>query len=1141
GILGGTPTASGTTSFSVQVADGSGNTASKIFQVQIVAAPSITTTSPLPSGTLNRGYTSLTLTETGGTAPFQWTGSGLPAGLSVSSAGVLSGTPTSTGTSTISITVTDAVGATASATFPLSVYSQLTISSASPLPVGTVSSAYNFAFQAGGGTGQYTWSISSGSLPGGLALAASTGIVSGTPSATGTANFVVTVHDGSGGTATGSFALTINSGLSITSNSPLAQGEVSRPYSVTFAGTGGSGSYTWSVPSGSSLPPGLTLSPGGTLGGTPTASGTNSFSVQIADGSGVTATKAFQLQIVAAPSIATAPPLPPGTLNTAYSQITFTGTGGTPPFQWTSSALPAGLTLTTAGLLSGTPSSAGTSNISITLTDAAGATASASYSLTVYSQLTVASASPLPAGAVSSAYSFTFQAGGGSGSYTWSVGTGSLPSGLTLSPSTGQLSGTPTATGTSSFLIQVSDLQRESTASKSFSLTLNNGLSIISSSPLTTGEASRPYSSTFTATGGSGSYTWSLPSGSNLPAGLTLSPGGALSGTPTGAATASFSIQVADASGNTVSKNFQLQIVAAPSITTGSPLPPGTPNRPYSALTFAESGGTGPFQWSSSQLPSGLTLTSGGVLSGTPTSAGTTLFSITLTDGVGGTASATFSLSVVSQLTITSGSPLAPGTVGSVYSFTFQVGGGSGSYSWSIVSGSLPAGLSLSSGGILSGTPSGGGNFTFAVQVTDVQSNDLTTKTFSIAVTGNFTITNAATLPNGTAGANYTQQLTTSGGFGSVTWSAVSALPAGLTLASSGLISGTPSAPGTFTFNVQASDGATPADTSTEAFTIVIATAIPPLVITSPATLSGQLGTTYSFMFTATGGTPPYVWSVNGALPAGLGLASASGVVSGKASGVGPYSLTIQVTDSTGRSASRLTQLQFTLPPAPPLQITGIPSNPAANSQPTFQITIASPFSFDIQGTLSLSFSSPSGIDDPAIQFTNGTRNLGFTIPAGSTTAVYAAGESPVFLTGTIAGTITLTTTQYQALGASLSPVPAPVQVVIPPTAPVIISVTAARGSGGFTVTVVGYSPTREVTAGTFSFLGSNLDTPQLSVDLSTLFQGWFSSTSSDQFGSQFKLTQPFNLNGGSGNVKSVSVTLTNSIGGSVLVTAPVE
>ncbi len=158
--------------------------------------------------------------------------------------------------------------------------------------------------------------------------------------------------------------------------------------------------------------------------------------MQIADGTGSTVTKTFQLQIVAAPSITTTSPLPGGTVNSAYS-LNFTETGGVAPFQWTGSGLPAGLNLTTAGLLSGSPTSAGTSNIVITLTDAAGATASGNFSLTVVSGLAIASTSPLPTGTVGSSYSFTFQASGGSGSYTWSVASGSLPAGLSLNASSG--------------------------------------------------------------------------------------------------------------------------------------------------------------------------------------------------------------------------------------------------------------------------------------------------------------------------------------------------------------------------------------------------------------------------------------------------------------------------------------------------------------------------------------------------------------------------------------------------------------------------------------------------------------------------------------------------------------------------------
>ncbi len=159
----------------------------------------------------------------------------LPAGLNLTAGGVLSGTPTSTGTSSILITLTDAAGATTSATFSLSVYSQLTISSVSPLPAGAVNSAYSFTFSAGGGSGSYTWSIS-GSVPPGLSLNPSSGVLSGTPTAVGTSGFVIAVRDGSGITR-GSFALTINAGLSISSASPLATGEVSRPYSFTFTGS----------------------------------------------------------------------------------------------------------------------------------------------------------------------------------------------------------------------------------------------------------------------------------------------------------------------------------------------------------------------------------------------------------------------------------------------------------------------------------------------------------------------------------------------------------------------------------------------------------------------------------------------------------------------------------------------------------------------------------------------------------------------------------------------------------------------------------------------------------------------------------------------------------------------------------------
>ncbi|MDQ2774582.1 MAG: putative Ig domain-containing protein, partial [Acidobacteriota bacterium] len=984
GTLSGTPTTAGTSSFLVQIADGSGSTATKNFQLQIVATPSITTTSPLPAGTVNSAYGPLTFTESGGIGPFVWTSSSLPAGLSLTSGGVLSGTPTSAGTSRIPVTLTDAAGGTASAFFSLTVVSTLAVASTSPLPAGTVSSPYSFTLQANGGSSPYTWSLAPGSLPAGLSLGTSTGTLSGTPSSPGTSNFVVTVHDNSGRTANGSFALTINSGLSITSTSPLTSGEVSRPYSFTFSGSGGSGSYTWSLPPSSIPPAGLTLNPGGTLSGTPTTAGTSSFLVQIADGSGSTATKTFQLQIMAVPSITTTSPLPTGTVNGAYGPLTFTESGGIGPFVWTSSSLPAGLSLTSGGVLSGTPTSAGTSRIPVTLTDAAGGTASAFFSLTVISALGITSSSPLPTGTVGSGYSFTFQASGGSGSYTWSVASGSLPAGLSLNVSSGVLSGTPSAAGNSSFGVSVHD--GSGTATGSFALTINAGLSITSASPLTAGEVSRPYSFTFTGSGGSGSYTWSLPSGSSLPAGLTLNPGGTLGGTPTAAGTTSFSVQIADGTGHTATKAFQLQIVAAPSITTTSPLTSGTVNTGYGPLTLAESGGTAPFQWTSSALPAGLSLSSSGVLSGTPTSAGTTGFTVILTDAAGAAVSASLSLTIYSQLTLVSTSPLSAGTVNSPYSFTFKASGGSGSYTWSLASGSLPVGLSLNSGsGSLAGTPSAVGTSSFGVTVRD-STGATATGSFVLTVNNGLAISSASPITAAEVSRPYSFTFSGTGGSGSYTWSlpSGSSLPSGLTLSPGGTLGGTPTASGTASFSVQIADGT--GNTATKAFQLQIVAA-PSITTTSPLP-AGTVNRGYSpFTLTESGGTAPFQWT-SSALPAGLTLSS-GGVVSGTPTSTGTSSISITLTDAAGATTSA----SFSLSVYSQLTISSVSPLPAGavNSPYTFTFSAgggSGSYTWSMSGSLpaGLSLNASSGILS-GTPTAAGTSSFGIIVQDGSGTA----------------------------------------------------------------------------------------------------------------------------------------------------------
>src|SRR5207245_337512 len=157
---------------------------------------------------------------------------------------------------------------------------------------------------------------------------------------------------------------------------------------------------------------------------------------------------------------------------------------------------------------------------------------------------------------------------------------------------------------------------------------------------------------------------------------------------------------------------------------TSSQLPGGTVSSAYSA-TLSASGGTSPYSWSvsSGTLPTGLSLSSSGTLSGTPTVAGSFPFTMAVKDAATASASATLSINVVGlpPLQITS-SQLSGGTVGSAYSATFRASGGTSPYSWSVSSVPLPTGLILSSSGTLSGTPTVAGAFPFTVAVKDAAS-----------------------------------------------------------------------------------------------------------------------------------------------------------------------------------------------------------------------------------------------------------------------------------------------------------------------------------------------------------------------------------------------------------------------------------
>lgn len=442
-------------------------------------ALSISTTT-IPQGVVGAAYTA-TLAAAGGTTPYTWSVSKgqLPAGLSLAaSTGIISGTPTTPGNSSFSVTVVDSssTAQTASIAFTMSVVapqatpSALVVSTTS-LPSGTIGAAYSATLQVSGGTAPYTWSIASGNIPAGLSLNTNTGLISGTPTASGTANFTASVTDSESPAQTKSVTLSIAiapaaAPLTITS-STLPSGTQNSMYTSTLQATGGTGPYTWSLGSGSSLPAGLSLAASGAISGKPTGYGNFSFGVTVKDSGSpaqtVSATVTLSVVQAGSPLAIGTTTLPGGVPNQTYS-TTLNATGGMSPYTWTlaSGTLPAGLSFAAStGVISGTPTAIGTSSLTFSVTDSSSpqqTAKSVTLSLVVAPPvLAITTSSSLPSGAAGTAYSNPLTASGGTGAYTWSITVGTLPAGLTLAATTGIISGTPTTSGTSNFTATVTD------------------------------------------------------------------------------------------------------------------------------------------------------------------------------------------------------------------------------------------------------------------------------------------------------------------------------------------------------------------------------------------------------------------------------------------------------------------------------------------------------------------------------------------------------------------------------------------------------------------------------------------------------------------------------------------------------------
>ena len=898
GVLSGTPTQTGSFPITVMVTDGNGCTGTGPTYTIVIACQLITVNNPAnANGTASSPF-SETFTHSGGigTTTFTLASGTLPAGLTLATNGTLSGTPTVTGSFPITVKATDSNGCTGTGTTYTIVIACQTISVSNPgVTTGTVNAAFSQTFTQSSAIGTATFTTAS-TLPAGLSLAAN-GTLSGTPTQTGSFPIVVTVTDSNGCTGTGSTYTLVIGCQTITVTKPVnTSGTVSAGFSETFTQAGAFGTATFTIGSGV-LPTGLTLGTNGTLAGVPTQAGSFPITVTVTDSNGCTGTSTTynlvigcQLITVGNPATTSSPAGTPLSIN-----FTQSGAIGTATFT-TASTLPTGLSLAANGTLSGTPTQGGSFPIAVTVTDSNGCTGTnSSYTLTITCPVITVTNPVVSSGTSGVAFSQTFTQAGGQGTITWSV-TGTLPTGISLNPSSGVLSGTTTQAGVFPITVTATDQNGCTGTGATYNLTINCQTINVSNPGVNTGTVDAAFSQTFTATGILGTVTWSETGA--LPAGITLNPSsGVLSGTPTVTGSFPITVKATDTNGCFGTSSYTLTINCQ-TITVSNPVTnTGTVNSPFSQ-TFTQVGahGTATFT-TASTLPAGLTLATNGTLSGTPTQTGSFPIVVTVTDSNGCTGTgSTYTLTIGCQLITVTNPVTNTGTVGTAFSQTFTQSGAQGSATFTTAS-TLPAGITLSAAGVLSGTTNQFGTFPIVVTVTDSNGCTGTGTTYNLTINCQTITVTKPVNTSGTVNAAFSEQFTQSGALGGATFTTASTLPTGITLSSAGLLAGTPTQAGSFPIVVTVTDGNGCTGTSST-YTLVIGCNV--ITVTNPVNNLGTAGSAFSETFTQAGGTGTITWSVTGTLPSGITLNTSSGVLSGVTSQVGTFPITVTATDQNG-------------------------------------------------------------------------------------------------------------------------------------------------------------------------------------------------------------------------------------------------